>query len=148
MFTKIVVGTDDSPNAHAAVRTAGELAQRYGAGPVHVVTGYRPISQHELDRLVHELPEEFREVMSSDQIGVTAASAAVHELQAMGIEVESHVVPASGAEAILDVAAEIGADLVVVGSHGYGAGQRLLRGSVSTKVAHHAPCSVLIVHGG
>nr|WP_255548523.1 MULTISPECIES: universal stress protein [unclassified Cryobacterium] len=47
------------------------------------------------------------------------------------------------AAALLDAA--VGADLVIVGSRGHGGFAGLLLGSVSTHVAHHAPCPVLIV---
>ncbi len=49
--------------------------------------------------------------------------------------------------AIVEMATEWGSDLVVVGSHGYGFWDRLLLGSVSSAVVHHAPCSVLVVRG-
>jgi nucleotide-binding universal stress UspA family protein len=148
MFTTIVVGTDDSRSAHAAVRVAGELAQQYGTGPVHVVCGYHPISEQELAHRARGLPEEFRSGLWSDQTGLAIGSAAERELNAMGVESDVHAVPTSGAEAILDVAGEVGADLIVVGSRGHGVGHRPLHGSVSTKIVHHAPCSVLIVHEG
>ena len=51
------------------------------------------------------------------------------------------------ARAIVDEAEKWGADLIVVGSHGYGFWQRALLGSVSNAVVHHAPCSVLVVRG-
>jgi len=47
--------------------------------------------------------------------------------------------------AILDEAKEWEADLIIMGSHGYGFWQRTFLGSVSNSVVHHAPCSVLIV---
>lgn len=146
MFTTIVVGTDDSPNAHAAVRAAGEIARRHGVTTVHVVMGYRPISELELARFARDLPDEFRLGLSSDQTGHAIVGAAESHLRATGLDVVPHVVPASGAEAILDVVDAVGADLVVVGARGHGAGRRLLHGSVSSKVVHHAPCSVLVVH--
>jgi nucleotide-binding universal stress UspA family protein len=46
---------------------------------------------------------------------------------------------------IVETAEEMKADLIIVGSHGYNRWERLLLGSVSDSVAHHAPCSVLIV---
>lgn len=49
------------------------------------------------------------------------------------------------AQAIVEEAREWSADLIVVGSHGYGFWQRMLLGSVSNAVVHHAPCSVLVV---
>ena len=49
------------------------------------------------------------------------------------------------ADAILDVAEEQRADLIVVGNKGMTGAKRFLLGSVPNKVSHHAPCSVLIV---
>lgn len=46
---------------------------------------------------------------------------------------------------IVETAEEWGADLIVVGSHGYNRWERLLLGSVSDSVVHHAPCSVLVI---
>ena len=46
---------------------------------------------------------------------------------------------------IVETAEEMKADLIVVGSHGYNRWERLLLGSVSDSVIHHAPCSVLVV---
>lgn len=60
--------------------------------------------------------------------------------------VESHLVVADPASAILDVAERSGADLIVVGSRGHGRIKRFVRGSVSARVATHAPHSVLVVH--
>ncbi|MGB9181471.1 MAG: universal stress protein [Pyrinomonadaceae bacterium] len=48
-------------------------------------------------------------------------------------------------QVILDEAEAWGADLIVLGSHGYGAWQRFLLGSVSNAIALHAKCSVEIV---
>jgi nucleotide-binding universal stress UspA family protein len=46
---------------------------------------------------------------------------------------------------IVETAEAIHPDLIVLGSHGYSRWERLLLGSVSDSVVHHAPCSVLIV---
>ncbi len=46
---------------------------------------------------------------------------------------------------IVETAENWGATLIVVGSHGYSRWERLLLGSVSDSVVHHAPCSVLVV---
>ena len=45
----------------------------------------------------------------------------------------------------VETAEEFGSDLIIVGSHGYSRWERLLLGSVSQSVVHHAPCSVLVV---
>ena len=46
---------------------------------------------------------------------------------------------------IVETAEQIKADLIILGSHGYNRWERLLLGSVSNSVLHHAPCSVLVV---
>ncbi len=146
MYTTILVGTDGSGPAQAAIDAAGEIARRFDIDTVHIVTGYRPISSAEMISLSHELPEEFLSTLTADAPARNVVDEAKHDLESSGLMVQTHSVADSGADAILDVAERIGADLIVVGSRGYGVGRRLLRGSVSTKVAHHADCSVLIVH--
>ena len=61
------------------------------------------------------------------------------------ISLDGAVVPGSPRVVILDEAEEWGADLIVVGSHGYRAWQRFLLGSVSQSVVSHAKCSVEVV---
>jgi nucleotide-binding universal stress UspA family protein len=55
------------------------------------------------------------------------------------------VVHGSPAQAIVEEAEKWGADLIIMGSHGYGFWKRALLGSVSNAVVHHAPCSVLVI---
>lgn len=63
----------------------------------------------------------------------------------LGVGLTTKVVTGAPAQAIVGEAEEWGADLIVMGSHGYGFWQRALLGSVSNSVVHHAPCSVLVV---
>jgi nucleotide-binding universal stress UspA family protein len=148
MFTTIVVGTDGSRPSMRAVEAAGELAANAGIDLVHVVSGYHALTAGELHHLAQELPAEFRSALASDTTGVNHCAAAALVLERYGVKAVEHPVAADGAEAILTIAGDVGADLIVVGSHGYGTGERILRGSVSTKVCHHAHCSVLVVHTG
>jgi nucleotide-binding universal stress UspA family protein len=62
-----------------------------------------------------------------------------------GVTVNTHARQGDPADAILDVAEEQNADLVIVGNKGMTGAKRFLLGSVPDKVSHHAPCSVLIV---
>jgi nucleotide-binding universal stress UspA family protein len=57
----------------------------------------------------------------------------------------THPVEADPAEAILNVAEQTGADLIVVGNKGMTGARRYLLGSVPNNISHHAPCSVMIV---
>jgi nucleotide-binding universal stress UspA family protein len=61
------------------------------------------------------------------------------------VSVETEVLFGSPDSRIVETAEEIHADMIVVGSHGYSRWERLLLGSTSDSVVHHAPCSVLIV---
>lgn len=62
-----------------------------------------------------------------------------------GIAAETEVINGSPERAIIETAQKWGADLIIVGSHGRGFWGRMMIGSVSDAVMHHAPCSVLIV---
>ena len=64
------------------------------------------------------------------------------------VSVTTQVVEGSVKEEIVREATTWGADLIVMGSHGYGAAMRFLMGSVSLSVMLHAPCSVEIVRPG
>jgi nucleotide-binding universal stress UspA family protein len=61
------------------------------------------------------------------------------------IKITTDVLVGSPESRIVETAEEMKADLIIVGSHGYNSWERLLLGSVSDSVVHHAPCSVLIV---
>ena len=61
------------------------------------------------------------------------------------VNVSTDVLFGSADSRIVETAEEWKADLIIVGSHGYNRWERLLLGSVSDSVVHHAPCSVLVV---
>jgi nucleotide-binding universal stress UspA family protein len=60
-------------------------------------------------------------------------------------EVSVEVIAGSPEQVIVETAESWGADLIIVGSHGYGFWSRALIGSVSNSIVNHAPCSVLVV---
>jgi nucleotide-binding universal stress UspA family protein len=62
-----------------------------------------------------------------------------------GLQIETAVIEGEPKVVIIEEAERWGADLIVVGCHGYGPVKRFLLGSVSLAVAVHAPCSVEIV---
>lgn len=66
-------------------------------------------------------------------------------VEAGGMLLSSEVLFGSPDSRIVETAEEWRADLIVVGSHGYSRWERLLLGSVSDSVVHHAPCSVFVV---
>src|SRR4051794_31620167 len=61
-----------------------------------------------------------------------------------GVQVTGEVLFGSPDSRIVEMAEQINADLIVIGSHGYNRWERLLLGSVSNSVVHQAHCSVLV----
>lgn len=143
MYKRIVVGTDGSPSALSAVRQAADLARQSGA-ELHVVTAYRPMSS----LMTHP---EFAMLSASALDNVDPSEGAKEvtnrtaEAVGAGLDVHQHQIGASAADALCDLAANIDADLIVVGSKGMTGARRIL-GSVPNSVAHNAACSVLIVN--
>lgn len=136
----IVVGTDGSEGAEAAVQKIIDLAGGRGA-TVHVVCAYPGRSALERIGLTAKTdPVDLR--------GVAADVVARDErrFREAGFEVQKHVREGDPAQTLLDVAEEEGADLIAVGARGQGALRRFTLGSVSAKLSHNTPVSLLIVH--
>ena len=144
MFSSIVVGTDGSDTASEAVRQATELAGKLEA-KVHLVSAYEPVSEGRLREERQQVPGELQWMVNPREDVNQTLEGAAEGLRAKGIEVETHAREGDPADAILDVAEEQEADLIVVGNKGMTGAKRFLLGSVPNKVSHHAPCSVMII---
>jgi nucleotide-binding universal stress UspA family protein len=145
MYGSIVVGTDGSETAREAVKQAAQLAKAVGAS-VLLVSAYEPVSEARLRHERSDVPEDVSWMVNprEDVQGVLDQEAEV--VKAAGVDaVETFAREGDPADAILDVAEERGADLVVVGNKGMTGARRFLLGSVPNKVSHHAPCNVMIV---
>jgi len=142
MFKTIVVGTDGSPTATKAVARAVELASRTG-DTLHIVTVFRPVSLRKLEEDRAELPPEFRWQLGADSDAKSTLTAAALLAKRAGVPMETHAASGDPAEAILNIARELGAELVVVGSKGI---ERRIRGSVPNTITQDATCDVLVVH--
>ena len=144
MFASLVVGTDGSETAGEAVRQAMELAERLEA-TVHLVSAYEPVPEGRLREERQQVPEDLQWMVNPrEDVNATLESAA-EGLQQAGLKVETHAREGDPADAILDVAEEQNADLIVVGNKGMTGAKRFLLGSVPNKISHHAPCSVMII---
>lgn len=144
MFSSIVVGTDGSETAHEAVRQAVDLAQRLRAG-VHLVSAYEPIPEHRLREESKQAPGDMQWMVNEREDVDATLKQGAQVVQEGGVEVETYARQGDPADAILDVAEERNADLIIVGNKGMTGAKRFLLGSVPNKVTHHAPCSVLII---
>ena len=129
----IVVGTDGTENAERAVDRAGAIARAFGT-TVHVVSAYsddrtplvgagrqgdRVHAQQHVDRAQERLAKE-------------------------GVESEAHLSNREAGRALVAIADEQRAQMIVVGNRGMTGAKRVL-GSVPNHVAHHAHCDVVIV---
>jgi nucleotide-binding universal stress UspA family protein len=133
---RIVVGFDGSDHSRKALERAADLASEAELTVV-CAAGISELSRH----APGEVPLEPKDV----EARAAALAEARSYLEGRGTAaryVEGHGSPA---DVIVDEAEDRGADLIVVGTRGLHAGKRLLLGSVSTKVVHHAPCDVLVV---
>ena len=144
MFNSIVVGTDGSDTATQAVREAVDMAKAVGA-KLELVSAYAPVSEARLREERRKAPADMQWAINPKQEVEISLSDAADIAREAGVEVSIHARQGDPADAILDVAEEQGADVVVVGNKGMTGAKRFLLGSVPDKVSHHASCSVLIV---
>jgi nucleotide-binding universal stress UspA family protein len=144
MFASIVVGTDGSQTAREAVSQAVALARVLGAR-LDIVSAYEPVPAGRLREEAQQVPADLQWMVNArEDVNATLREAA-EQAQAAGVPAETYARQGDPADAILDVAEERGADLVVVGNKGRTGAKRFLLGSVPNTVSHHAPCSVLII---
>jgi nucleotide-binding universal stress UspA family protein len=144
MFGSIVVGTDGSDTARKAVLEAVDLAKQLNA-TVRIVSAFEPVSNQRLRNESRDAPADLEwTIHAREDVDATLREAA-EAVEPSGVTVETYAREGDPADAILDVAEEQGADLIVVGNKGMTGAKRFLLGSVPNKVSHHAPCSVLIV---
>jgi len=137
MFDVVVVGADNSLTARRAVDAATELAHLSG-GTLHIVSTYGPRSYFDDTR-----KDEFQRINTEGDVD---ALLPVLSFIAKKREVEAvlHAVKDAAADVLVQKAAELNADLVVVGNWGMHGVRRVL-GSVPNSVAHSAHYSVAII---
>jgi nucleotide-binding universal stress UspA family protein len=133
---RIVVGYDGSDAAKHAL----ERVTTYGSGDdeVTVVTVAELHARTGVTEGAHLDPSE----LPRREQAVEEAKAALAE---RGLQADTIVAQGDPGEAIVQVANERNADLIIVGHRGLNQFERLLLGSVSSKVVHRATCDVLVV---
>jgi nucleotide-binding universal stress UspA family protein len=147
MYRTIVVGTDGSETAGVALRHAIELAKA-GGGVLHIVHAYHPVTVAHMASASSVGAPTFDINAVNSGIESQAAlvcSRAQEEADAAEVKCETHAVGVDAADALVEVAERVGADLIVIGNRGMTGVKRFVLGSVPNKVSHHAPCSLLIV---
>src|SRR5215216_612708 len=138
MLEKVLLATDGSKDAALAARAAVDVCERIGA-ELHIVHAWhslptarlRPFMRAELKKLGNELlGEGVKKVEDSG-----------------GLVSGAHLLEGTAADEILDLAEQIGAGLIVIGSRGLGPVSRIALGSVSEAVIHHSRLPVLVLRG-
>ena len=144
---KILVATDGSEQGDAGVEAATQIAAGHDDAQIEVVSVYETPAMTVAGPYLGAPVWYPQMIEGAKAVAQGAALAAQSELncQCPSAEVNSVVCMGGPADRIIETAKEWGADLIVMGSHGYGFWSRTFYGSVSDHVVRHAPCSVLVV---
>ena len=139
MFKNIVLAVDGSEYSHRAIEYAKSLTERYEANLwlVHIFSNTSDLLGY----------QDFEKLYAKRKsAGQTVLDSAKKILGSTTFKVHEELLEGSEAEAILTVAENRQADLIVMGTRGFGAVKGLLVGSVSRKVIHLSTCPVMVVH--
>jgi nucleotide-binding universal stress UspA family protein len=140
---EILVATDGSPAANAALEEALSLALETGGG-IAVITVWRAL-QGDFG-LAYPSTAVLAEILDAERTHAeTTLSVAVGRAEEAGVAIITRLATGDPAETICGYAAEIGARIIAVGTRGHGTVASLLLGSVSQEVMRHATCPVLVV---
>jgi nucleotide-binding universal stress UspA family protein len=159
MLKKIMVGLDKSQLSLAAMEKAIALAKAYGAELklVHILTGYEPGAPQRVtyfdgyyypamsQPILEEYHRDWNKFVGDYR---TWLDGQVETVSLTGLSLSSEMRLGDPGYELCALAEEWQADLIVLGSHGRSGLKEMMLGSVSNYAMHHAPCSVLISHGG
>jgi nucleotide-binding universal stress UspA family protein len=141
MGEAIVVGTDGSDTAKRAVDEATRLAKAFDA-ELHIVSAYKPLTGAHVSGAPEGAAKVWQPLPDSRVEAILAEAAA--SVRFRDVKYKTHTSAEDPADALMDVAKQVHADMIVVGNRGMQGARRVL-GSVPNKITHHAPCNVLIV---
>jgi nucleotide-binding universal stress UspA family protein len=138
----IIVGTDGSDTAKLAVDEAVRIAKALRA-ELHIVSAFKPLT----GARIPGAPEGAAKIwapLPDAHVEATLSEAAA-KARTADIHVETHAIQRDPTDALLEVAAQVDADMIVVGSNGMHGASRLKLGNVPNQISHKARCNVLIV---
>lgn len=141
---KVLIGVDDSRHARAALDYVKAAPWPRGT-TVHLVSVARPALAAATE--IYAPAPEYMEKVQEEQIKLShdVVNKAKEHLAGSDFAVETHVLTGDPREGLLDTARGVGADMIVVGSHGRAGLSKLLMGSVASHIVTHAHCNVLVV---
>ena len=112
---------------------------------IDLVSAYEPVSSSRLREEQRDVPPDLEWMVNPREDVDATLREAAEQIKEAGVEIHTYAREGDPADAILDVAEERDAGLIVVGNKGMTGAKRFLLGSVPNKISHHAPCSVLII---
>lgn len=142
----IIVGIDGSEAAATALDLAANEATVHGARLRVVVVWQVPVSAYAVGGGGVVFDDETLDSLRDAAHRIAGDAVARVKQLAPGLDVSAEVLEGQPAERLLESSTD--ADLIVVGSRGLGGFKRLMMGSVSDQVVHHASCPVLVVRSG
>ena len=147
---KILIATDGSKFSKEAVETVCHMVRNAEYADIKIVSAYtQPIMAVAAPYAVPvggyspALEKEMQEM--AKQAVAEAEQQICRRFPELKNYLTTEVLNGAPETVIVERAEEWGADLIVVGSHGYGFWERMFLGSVSDAIVHHAPCSVMVV---
>jgi len=143
---KILVSTDGSEFSRAAVEKCFQIIVEPEKTAIKIVSVFEVIEPMDISIS----PEFSRELESSARQKAQEfadQSAAMVRERFPNIDLTTQVALGAPDETLIEAAKQWQADLIVIGSHGRGFWGRMLLGSITDALVHHAPCSVLVVRG-
>lgn len=143
---KILVATDGTQHSRAALEKVADfkLGSEDEISIVSVVDMAVPMSVDMYGGYITPTADIEKNVREVAEKILEDAKNYISE-QIKDVAVNTEILYGSPDSRIVETAEKIAADLIIVGSHGYNRWERILLGSVSDSVVHHAPCSVLVV---
>ncbi|HSL39710.1 MAG TPA: universal stress protein [Desulforhopalus sp.] len=145
---RVVTPVDFSDNSRLIAESAGYLAGRFGAAMnlVFVVQNFDDYSGFFVPQMT--LPTLEGELVESAEVKMASFCKEMEEFcNSLGVkELQYKVLMGDVGEQIVDYAAEVNADMIVMGTHGYKGIEKIMFGSVADKVVRSAPCPVLTIN--
>jgi nucleotide-binding universal stress UspA family protein len=145
---KVLLPTEGSDFSKAAIMKCCKMFDESENTEIRIISAAEPA---QVPAEPYAISAEY--IGTLDAVALKRANEAVAEAEGeirksspdLAVGMSSKVVTGYPQQTIVEEAENWGADLIIMGSHGYGFWQRALLGSVSDSVVHHAPCSVLVV---
>lgn len=139
MFSKVLVPVDGSENSFRGLDQALYIAKNAGVTVTAInVVEHPPTVYVESQKLLDELLANYRKEASKILDRCQEAA------RQQGVSIQTVLAEGNAASAIVEYAEKEGFDLIIIGSRGLGRFKEAVLGSTSSKVLHHAKCSVMI----